>query len=70
MGTETYSSKSVDCTHSDLSVKLNNPLMGTETFTLLSYSNPVLNSVKVKLNNPLMGTETWLKFLLPFSFKL
>ena len=39
-------------------VKLNNPLMGTETQLLLfSFS---VNIVFVKLNNPLMGTETTL----------
>ena len=58
MGTETNVLKSVYSYLLPFAVKLNNPLMGTETFTLLSYSNPVLNSVKVKLNNPLMGTET------------
>ena len=39
-------------------VKLNNPLMGTETnhpFILLIV---YLQSLIVKLNNPLMGTET------------
>ena len=38
-------------------VKLNNPLMGTET-----YLYPIclfLMQLWVKLNNPLMGTETW-----------
>ena len=38
-------------------VKLNNPLMGTETlFQLLQASLVILYNVK--LNNPLMGTET------------
>ena len=38
-------------------VKLNNPLMGTETQSLcLLYYFDQLQ--KVKLNNPLMGTET------------
>ena len=37
-------------------VKLNNPLMGTET---LAKRNALLSSnCLVKLNNPLMGTET------------
>ena len=41
-------------------VKLNNPLMGTETFhDILLYC--FAESCAVKLNNPLMGTET------PFS---
>ena len=40
-----------------LIVKLNNPLMGTETYFLVQtcvYHNHDI----VKLNNPLMGTET------------
>ena len=37
-------------------VKLNNPLMGTETLQLLDFS--LFVSPLVKLNNPLMGTET------------
>ena len=39
------------------SVKLNNPLMGTETGVLLLSDNE-RQEQKVKLNNPLMGTET------------
>ena len=38
-------------------VKLNNPLMGTETMPNV-YTHH-LASWKVKLNNPLMGTETF-----------
>ena len=37
-------------------VKLNNPLMGTETFQDRSFKQRALKFVK--LNNPLMGTET------------
>ena len=38
-------------------VKLNNPLMGTETdFT--AWGNNMNGNELVKLNNPLMGTET------------
>ena len=38
-------------------VKLNNPLMGTETLT--PYLNDCIDYfLVVKLNNPLMGTET------------
>ena len=37
-------------------VKLNNPLMGTET--LLRCNNACISASNVKLNNPLMGTET------------
>ena len=36
-------------------VKLNNPLMGTESFRLQLH--PYCRIVGVKLNNPLMGTE-------------
>ena len=39
-------------------VKLNNPLMGTETVSLMRSKNNSLASSGVKLNNPLMGTET------------
>ena len=38
-------------------VKLNNPLMGTETRKPL-YNIGILLMLFVKLNNPLMGTET------------
>ena len=38
-------------------VKLNNPLMGTETIVVLLSLNS-LTLLIVKLNNPLMGTET------------
>ena len=37
-------------------VKLNNPLMGTET--ILSLIERIFILYTVKLNNPLMGTET------------
>ena len=40
-------------------VKLNNPLMGTETHRQIEHLSPCLN-LRVKLNNPLMGTETWI----------
>ena len=39
-------------------VKLNNPLMGTETRLLTQYHNSNSHYL-VKLNNPLMGTETF-----------
>ena len=46
-------------------VKLNNPLMGTET----SGANSSLNKfLYVKLNNPLMGTET--KLFCSFCLRL
>ena len=38
-------------------VKLNNPLMGTETINQ-HVLNHLRNNNQVKLNNPLMGTET------------
>ena len=41
-----------------LQVKLNNPLMGTETFPQIGELIDVQNKREVKLNNPLMGTET------------
>ena len=42
-----------------MGVKLNNPLMGTETEKEKAVKNAT-NS-EVKLNNPLMGTETYCK---------
>ena len=39
-----------------ITVKLNNPLMGTETLLFKRRLNYEQDSVK--LNNPLMGTET------------
>ena len=39
-------------------VKLNNPLMGTET-TLRVVSLVAYQDLQVKLNNPQMGTETF-----------
>ena len=42
----------------EFSVKLNNPLMGTETLKISSYKYSKSKSC-VKLNNPLMGTETY-----------
>ena len=38
-------------------VKLNNPLMGTETDIILTNQTNFITN-PVKLNNPLMGTET------------
>ena len=38
-------------------VKLNNPLMGTETKSTMVDDN-LRHYFEVKLNNPLMGTET------------
>ena len=45
-----------------INVKLNNPLMGTETISL-AYAFKASGNVLVKLNNPLMGTETTLRML-------
>ena len=44
-------------------VKLNNPLMGTET-RLLKKKHFLKKDQQVKLNNPLMGTETFLLVIL------
>ena len=48
-------------------VKLNNPLMGTETYDV--YVDDTEATLKVKLNNPLMGTETYFVELLDQSVK-
>ena len=57
MGTETTKGTSMDRVTVMFSlVKLNNPLMGTETH-ILYISTQYLRLI-VKLNNPLMGTET------------
>ena len=56
MGTETYV-RTIFLLLILLLVKLNNPLMGTETWNLQSYDDKRYCR-KVKLNNPLMGTET------------
>ena len=57
MGTETGIRHNAFCNFFSSFVKLNNPLMGTET------NRPLLRQMyclgkRVKLNNPLMGTET------------
>ena len=57
MGTVTSSSSQVYSFSTKGSVKLNNPLMGTETI-LFCVSVHNHTSTPVKLNNPLMGTET------------
>ena len=57
MGTETIVFFDVQYITSRLSVKLNNPLMGTETDVDTIYFSYDEND-RVKLNNPLMGTET------------
>ena len=44
-------------------VKLNNPLMGTET-SFLAHVHLGMIFLFVKLNNPLMGTETILHHIL------
>ena len=58
MGTETttHHCRTFVCTN-HLVVKLNNPLMGTETGQVCLKYGWVIN-LDVKLNNPLMGTET------------
>ena len=57
MGTETNGQGNVVFLDAAHDVKLNNPLMGTETF-FSSCIDRFFNSSSVKLNNPLMGTET------------
>ena len=57
MGTETTSNFLGSTASGFSAVKLNNPLMGTETI-LCSAEFSYALTPKVKLNNPLMGTET------------
>ena len=57
MGTETHRLQHYYNLLPQGQVKLNNPLMGTETVILLVSAYPSRYSI-VKLNNPLMGTET------------
>ena len=57
MGTETRPFRACKLFPSSISVKLNNPLMGTETISHFVLHPPYDLSI-VKLNNPLMGTET------------
>ena len=59
MGTETLLPSKVLNPIGLILVKLNNPLMGTETFFLI-INYPFIHHKRVKLNNPLMGTETYL----------
>ena len=46
-------------------VKLNDPLMGTETRHKLQYYNSCSQNL-VKLNDPLMGTETKIELVYKF----
>ena len=68
MGTETR--PLLNCDYSFLQfVKLNNPLMGTETSDI----NILFHALSVdfvKLNNPLMGTETYKLFNVPIIFAI
>ena len=57
MGTETKRFEVLYMINLTSIVKLNNPLMGTETWNGVRYSS-MYTSIPVKLNNPLMGTET------------
>ena len=57
MGTETNSLNKCIIDKDFHFVKLNNPLMGTETTKRPIAERPV-KCLLVKLNNPLMGTET------------
>ena len=49
-------------------VKLNNPLMGTETQTSIVFVIRAVIFEYVKLNNPLMGTETSIYCMLYLIF--
>ena len=62
MGTETLKSTIFQVDRFFQAVKLNNPLMGTETSTIIN-GEYIANLFKVKLNNPLMGTETGLPLI-------
>ena len=57
MGTETKQTEISKPTFKSVIVKLNNPLMGTETSMSLNHVWASC-TCNVKLNNPLMGTET------------
>ena len=57
MGTETHRQIEHLSPCLNLRVKLNNPLMGTETCHT-EFTGFSLHNLRVKLNNPLMGTET------------
>ena len=57
MGTETIANEKGIRGSGIAHVKLNNPLMGTETYVFSMYHLSFTNN-GVKLNNPLMGTET------------
>ena len=57
MGTETFSLVQFLLLLPLFIVKLNNPLMGTETF--LGHILQLVKFEIVKLNNPLMGAETF-----------
>ena len=60
MGTETDKSTLRIGTILGKQVKLNNPLMGTETLENVN-GDKVCSDCIVKLNNPLMGTETYIR---------
>ena len=51
-------------------VKLNNPLMGTETSFAKIAIKASFSLLSVKLNNPLMGTETFTQDRMTFLFHL
>ena len=57
MGTEKLHTNGTHSTWLFHSVKLNNPLMGTENLTAVLMAIISLSLQIVKLNNPLMGTE-------------
>ena len=63
MGTETGTINVLNQSLTPQRVKLNNPLMGTETCNYTVFM--VYSSSIVKLNNPLMGTETFIPLVFP-----
>ena len=58
MGTETSMKMDMQMMSTMMIVKLNNPLMGTETYVKITPRIFFTVFNIVKLNNPLMGTET------------
>ena len=62
MGTEIYFYCIIQLFYFVYSVKLNNPLMGTEIPQLTAIPMSKIQPYFVKLNNPLMGTEISIHF--------
>ena len=58
MGTETSYQSPIELLYHHQEVKLNNPLMGTESLKRGEKYERDLHTTGVKLNNPLVGSET------------